>query len=560
MKWLGWLAVLLAVLIGLTPLWAWLGGLVYSTFDVLGHLGARPSISDGRAAFRAAVMLGGTASVLSLLRVAWLDRSGDYLVAALMLGLGFVVVVVISGRGGSVDRDAPRQVYIAANDLARGQRQWSSREAFEQDSLQTVEAAMRAGARGDVAQVDHLLSELKASARLWPRTSDHTREFARLRDQYSAVVGKMNALSPPSRTGAIDRSVLEARRSPEYRALDAESTELLRQMWAASPRRPAIALALLTEDMRALSVRSFFGRRQLPPALDELPLQERLYRIQTLLEQVLAYAPNEVPVWEAYSEVMADQDEELALGARVVAGQLERRLRSGVDSRDYLNTGNILLGSDVRLGAIMMSRGSRERSRILEARASALLGPAADKVSEGTSDDAGGDTAASPGGMAEPGLQVVSVTSPSDEPDAERALPPRGTLADGTGLWVPPRPRAPAAPAQEDGGPPNTAEGDRGTLRVDLAAAGFTPEPLPPLPEGTVVARNVRMLLVVDVWEDGQVTSVLVQRSSGVLALDQAARAAAARWRSAVKVPAGGERRGVAVEFLPSGGEPPVLR
>jgi TonB family protein len=95
---------------------------------------------------------------------------------------------------------------------------------------------------------------------------------------------------------------------------------------------------------------------------------------------------------------------------------------------------------------------------------------------------------------------------------------------------------------------------------VDLAAAGFTPEPLPPLPEGTVVARNVRVLLVVDVWEDGQVTSVLVQRSSGVLALDQAARAAAARWRSAVKVPAGGERRGVAVEFLPSGGEPPVLR
>ena len=97
MKWLGWLAVLLAVLIGLTPLWAWLGSLVYSAFDVLGHLGARPSISDGRAAFRAAVMLGGTVSVLSLLRVAWVDRSGDYLVAALMLGLVFGVVGVFSG-------------------------------------------------------------------------------------------------------------------------------------------------------------------------------------------------------------------------------------------------------------------------------------------------------------------------------------------------------------------------------------------------------------------------------------------------------------------------------
>jgi len=559
-KWLGWLAVLLAVLIGLTPLWAWLGSLVYSAFDVLGHLGARPSISDGRAAFRAAVMLGGTVSVLSLLRVAWVDRSGDYLVAALMLGLAFGVVVVFSGGERPADRDGPREVYVGANDLARDQRQWSSREAFEQSSLQTVEAAMRAGARGDLAEVDHLLSELKTSAQLWPRASDHAREYARLRDQYSAVVDKMNALSPPSRNGATDRSVLEARRSPEYKALDAESTELLRQMWAASPRRPAIALALLTEDMKALSMRSLFGRRQLPSVLDELPLQERVYRIQTLLDQVLAYAPNEASVWKAYSDVMADQDEELALGARVVAGQLERRLRSGVDERDYLNTGYILLGSDVRLAAIMISSGSRERSRILEARARVLLGPVADKADHGARDDASNDTAASPGPTEEPGVPVVSVMPLVDEPGAERALPPRGTLADGTGLWVPPRPRASAAPAQEDGVPANVAEGDQGTLRLDLAAAGFMPEPLPPLPAGVVVARHARVLLVVDVWEDGQVTSVLVQKSSGVLALDQAARAAAAGWRSAGKVPAGGERRGVAVEFLPPRVEPPVLR
>lgn len=560
MKWLGWLAVLVAVLIGLTPLWAWLGGLVYTTFDFLGHLWARPSISDGRVAFRAAVMLGGTVSVLSLLRVAWLDRSGDYLIAALMLGLGFVVVVVIAGGGGPVDGDGPYPVNGAANDLAGDRRQWSSREAFEQDSLQTLEAVMRAGARGDVAQVDHLLNELKASARLWPRSTDHADEFARLRDQYSAVADKMSALSPRSRTGPIDRSALEARRSPEYKALDAEATELLRQMWVASPRRPAIALALLIDDMRALSARSLLGERPLRTASDELPLQERLYRIQSLLEQVLAYAPSEASVWKAYSEVMVDQDEELALGARVVAGQLEQRLRSGVDTRDYLNTGNILLASDVRLGAMLMSRDAGGRSQILEARAQALLGPNADKAADGESNDAGRDTAASPGGMAEPGVPMVSVMPSSSKPNAEQALPPPGTLADGTGLWVPPRPRASAVQAQEEGAQVTAARGSGGALRVDLAAAGFTPEPLPPLPEGIVVARYASVLLVVDVWEDGQVTSVLVQKSSGVLALDQAARAVAAGWRSAGKVPAGGERRGVAVEFLAPGGEPPVLR
>jgi TonB family protein len=239
---------------------------------------------------------------------------------------------------------------------------------------------------------------------------------------------------------------------------------------------------------------------------------------------------------------------------------LEQRLRSGVDERDYLNTGYILLGSDVRLAAIMISSGSRERSRILEARARVLLGPVADKAADGARDDAAGETAASPGATAEPGVPVVSVMPLVDEPGAERALPPRGTLEDGTGLWVPPRPRASAAPAQEDGVPANVAEGDQGTLRLDLAAAGFMPEPLPPLPAGVVVAHHARVLLVVDVWEDGRVTSVLVQKSSGVLTLDQAARAAAAGWRSAGKVPAGGERRGVAVEFLPPRVEPPLLR
>ena len=84
-----------------------------------------------------------------------------------------------------------------------------------------------------------------------------------------------------------------------------------------------------------------------------------------------------------------------------------------------------------------------------------------------------------------------------------------------------------------------------------MAGAGLEPVELAIDVSGLGVYTSMQAVLALDVWEDGRVTAVLVERSSGDDALDQAARDAARNWKAAGKVQVGGELRRVTVAFDP---------
>ncbi|MDR2189557.1 MAG: energy transducer TonB [Azonexus sp.] len=529
------LIVWVALLFLLTPLLAWLASLVYASIDWLGHLFVTDKISDGRAAFRAGVMLGGSISVLSFMRVAWLDKSDYYSIAVGMLSLLFFFLTLLTGIGADSDQrpqasrdDASATMDNSPRNASRWQTpsRWQTREAFEQDMRKKLHETMRTAARGNMRRTDVLLDELRVSSRNWPRRTEDSTRFENLRAKYDPLAQKQEALLP-------DRAQTWARRlamnSEEYQRMEAESIELLRQMWAASPEQPGIGMLLLVKDLRSLVVSGGFWPRRRAVSGEALEsLRQRLRQIHAQQEQLLVYAPLEESLWETYGKTLVDQDEELALGAQVIAGRIEERRSSGdygygLNSYPMLSS-NLKIVSSLLLGN--KENNSQARADILEARAKQLLAPPSGNVllSENLSEKA------------------PVILSQESAALAEQAMPPAGRLEDGTGLWMPPPEPLPAPPKP-------TPETDFGQITVDLAAAGFKPQPSGIVFRESGIIVNSRVVLALDVWKDGRVTSVLVEESSGLPGLDQAARLGAAGWRSARKVPESGERRRVTIEF-----------
>ncbi|MGA6183256.1 TonB family protein [Stenotrophomonas sp. NPDC077421] len=533
MKVIAILIIAVVVFIGLSPFWGWSGALVYGAIAWLGHLLATGPLGDGRAAFRTAVLLGGTVSVLSFLRVAWQDRSLSYLLAG--GGLGFVFFLIFFAAGLSPERAARNAAAVERAEDAPEQHgdvpRWYSRAQFEREMVAKVQETARAAARGDRQGADALLEELHLWSRNPPRVAEDAAAYERLREAYNETVDALRKANPGPREARGTR-MPDPATAEQIRTLEARQVVLLEQMWEQSASSITVALRLMTLDLRTLAVTQWLGRDATADAESDAAMERRLWRVQALQEVLFAYAPMDRRLWEAYAATVVDKDEELSLGALVIAGRLEGRDRKvGADTGAF-DVNALVLGSDVLTLSTIAGSGSATRRDILEARAALLVGkPADDPASAGQGRDA------APGD--ERVMEVPAQRAPRHDVQAERAMPPAGLLIERAGLALRPPPEPPAPVPRRD----------RGEVQVDLAAAGFkvTPPGIPLRPPGIVA--DTRAVLVLDVWENGQVTSVLIETGSGNPDLDQAARYGARGWRSATKVPKGGERRRVEVVF-----------
>lgn len=559
MKLLGILAVLLVALIGMAPFWGDLGVLVYGAISGLGRLLSNGTVSDGRAAFRAALLIGGVVSVLSFLRVAVQDRAADYLIAAVMFAfLSFVVFVV---TGISTDDAGPGSGRAGVDSVVVGEDQravprWYSRGHFEREMLNKVHETARAAARGDLQRAEALMQELDLWGNNPPSLREDRGEYERLREAYNQTVESLAARSGRRtlKQGglATDAGAVLAPLPPEEkRELELKQVELLQEMWKHTPSSTNVPLRLLALDLQALAIGSRWSPRKAFDRDGDAALEERLWRIHATQEVLFAYAPQEERLWNAYGATMVDKDEELALGALVVAGLIERRDASASADPGRFDVSNLLLGSDVYMLSSLLSSASNVRMDILKARAALLLGDddrkatgtaaAASAIIDATSADEAGVVVAEP---SPPGVSKADVIK-----QAERAMPPAGLLVDRKGLALRTAPLLPSsAPSAE-----------YGQVQVDLPAAGFKD-----LRHGIAlhapVAADSAVTLRVDVWQSGVVTSVLIEQSSGDVKLDEAARQGARTWHSASKVEKGGERRRVTVAFkVPVVVEPPPI-
>ncbi len=501
--------IALLLLLGLAPLWGWIAAVLYGVIAWAGGLFADAPLADGRLAFRAGVMLGGLVSVGAMLRVAWKDRSHAYLIAASALAAGFLLVLVGTslspgqqgGNRGAVVGSAPSAADVAS---ARPSpvRRWASRSAYERDAAARVQEIARAAARGRQDQAHVMLEELKQWVRRSPRPAVDQALYQQVWKDYEQTY-------PETRGSRV---------SPE---MALKRYHALRRLWELSSSNIEVGMQMLIGEISLLYIdgmprehghdgNSRAGGTQ----------QERLHGIHTLQLALLAYEPCMPELWKGYATAMTDADEEIALGALHISQWCQGEGRDR-NTYAYLDTNRFLLASDLRIRNSMLSSMTGERAKILAARAEALPGVAVQ--------------AAPTGGEAEAAAQ----STPSVNP--ETVMPPAGSLIEGKGLALMTAPAPPAAPPEQGWG----------SARVDLATAGFREQDPGIRLVAPGVTAPVNVILVLDVWKDGRITSVLVESSSGKDMLDQAARDAAQRWSVAGKVAATGERRRVTVAFEP---------
>lgn len=509
----------LVLLVALLPFWGWVGTYAYPLLLRLGHLLSTGPLTDARAAFRAAVLVGGVTCVLAFFRVAARDRVASYGFAGCGLGLVFFLLFTSTARATleiPAQETAPR---IEPGRIAPGDREAPpfplSPGDLNADIHRYVRGAARAAARGDEETARSLL------ARIVP-WSQKPRQFGKPAAGYQGLWRAYHAMSMPDPaqrgggTEEVTRLTGTSRADQEH--LDHERLNLLAQIWAASPSSGVLALQMLAEELKSLAPARPRPRDGSVDYAAGSALEHRLRHVHTLQEALLAYAPSQHNLWRAYAATVVDRDEELALGSLVIAAMLvdaERQLPRDSRPPDH---DLVFLSSEVALQAALASRASRTRHDILAARAAVLLDEPPERKSTFTPDEP---------------------LTPRHTDLARQTMPPAGLLIERAGLAI-------RSASAEPPGPPDPA---LGYVLIDLATAGFRPGPTGITLPAPGIAAEVQTNLAVDVWEDGTVTAVLVERSSGIEALDQAARAGARVWQSAATVPTGGERRRVAVRF-----------
>jgi len=505
MTWVIIIVLFLALALLLTPFWGWIGAIVYGSIAWLGQLFAGFELSDGTVAFRAGVLLGGTISTLCLLRVAWKDRSRSYLLAGSMVAMGMAVLLFATGLPPSWATQANASTATGGRSDVPSKpslrNRWTSRSGYERDVSDRVDEIARFAARGDLERADALLDELELWSRGRPRFGGNAALQDQLIDEYAATFDE----NP------------EAESSPGR--LQVERLELLRKIWDLSPSNSTVGMRLMMTDMAILSFEIWRsgGTRD---AEVEGQLEQRLRELHIFQRALFGYEPMEAELWKSYAATTVDNDEELALGAFVVAEQL-RRSGKGVVA---LSGQRMLLESDLRVSTGLLTSKSKPRVEIIRARAGRLVSEQASKATS--------MQPASPPAGSEEG-------SAGEAPSPEQAMPPAGWLTADEGLALSPAPAPPASFA--------------GEMRADLAAAGFNAVHGGIITQGALPEdRQLPVVqLVLDVWEDGRITSVLVERSSGHEMFDRLARVNAQRLENTAKVPAGGERRRVSVHINP---------
>lgn len=503
------LVVAVILLLVLMPLWGMIGALAYGGIAWTGQLLSNGVLTDGRLAFRAGVVIGGTVSVASLLRVGWRDRAWEYAIMAALLAFGFFLLLLATGTSSvryvppsRVSQDLMREADLARE---RGRPMWTSRSGYEREATALLRDIARAAARGNVAVVDEKLNQLQDWAHSRQRAASWTD-----RDRHEAARQQFG------------RSTMDAQTAAERKASSEERIALLTTMWDAVPdvdtggvQRLLLELIGLNHALRARMADSVDADE---PALS---IDDQVRGILTLQEALLSYKPSYPALWDSYAAVVVDVDEELALGALLVAARLKQGEREGSPRSEPLDLQGRLLARDLSLQAIWLPESSRKRLEILQARAEVLQLPRRGAAG----DDANGARRTS-----------------------EQVLPAAQSATTGRGLNVVRyREQSPLAPPAATS--PSRANGE---VFVDLPAAGFEAMVQPIALPVSGVRTNARLQLVIDVLADGTLSSVLVEESTGDAALDTRAREEAARWTVSDRAPKAGERRRVEVLFTVS--------
>ena len=483
----------------------WLGVYIYGGVEWIGHRFATGVLPDGRAAFRAGVLVGSLVSVGALLRVAVKDHSHKYAGAALVVGVGFAFLLfatrlspyVVIPEEGTLSAD------VAGSSPAAKRTEipeWYSRSSYERDAAGKVHALARAAARQDQQRVDAGLDELQLWARRGARIEVDRAAYDAARDRFNATFDLPDTGQEKAKLSRQRHAALEA-------------------MWQAVPDVDTAGRRVLVQDLAmlafALRLQSARGPEEDGESSDEELLDDRFIELIRLQEAILAYAPTAPEFWASYASTIVDADEEVALGALLLADQLRRAVRSGRSTRFTSITDEMLYHSDMRISTRLLPDASLARLDILKARAVAIIGNTASAEDSALAEE-------------------ESKSSP------EQVLPAPQLVSTGKGLVPVPRLTPPSVvtvqPAYE-------------LVRVDLPSAGFEQKQRPVVLPPSGISSGGSVLVVVDVLADGSISSVLIERSSGDPALDDAVRLSARHWKALTPIVGDGERRRVQVRF-----------
>lgn len=501
------LLVGLVVVLLLAPLWGLLAALAFDGISWVGALLSSGRPSDGVLAFRAGVILGGLVALGSLLRVAWLDRDVGYLAASVLVVVVFSLVLLGTGRV------PPRAVPVVATsmeavDAMSGRRSgdvaWYSRSAYERDAADKVVEIARAAARGNREDANAALQELRrwSNQRQLPPSQQQRLEYERAKDRFQAG---LRAMGDPA-------NAADGRR---------ERGLALEAMWEAMPDAALSGIQLLSHRLGDLGTALRLRAATDASVASDTALDTRLRDVLSLQEALLGYQPMTPVLWESYASMIVDSDEELAFGALVIAQMLERDSAGAGTQPSLVQTYQRMIRTELQLHAGRLPESSIQRLAILSSRVAVLPWDANVDNTQASNVD-----------------ELISSRA-----RAEQAMQEALSVATGRGLMAEPPPSPPS--------PPNLSA-SRGEVVVDLPASGFAAMHAPVTLPWSGVAKETYLVLAIDVLKGGAISSVLIEHSSGDVALDTQARNGARYWRAVGAVAASGERRRVAVVFKPA--------
>ena len=498
------LLVALAMLLVLAPVWGWLASFAFGGIAKLGQLLSLENLSDGMVAFRAGVMIGGVAVVWSLLEVAAQDRSRGYLLAAVLIAVGFFSLLLGTGKSPMRAETTPMASKDTGTPIAGdgpSVEEWRSRGAYERDAGEKVVVIARAAARGNQQSADEAMKDLQRWAGLRQRLPDRDQKLAYevAKDRFYAT---LNGTEDPAGSAEL--------RHERGAAVEA--------MWAAVPDATLGGVQLLVHRLAELNSAMRMHTVSADSANPNHELNTQLEEIVSLQEALLSYQPTTPSLWQSYASMIVDSDEELAFGALITAEKLTRSRDAAGAQPSLIETYQRMIRKDLEFHASLLPDSSIARLAILKARVSAM------------SSKPGGHITAS----------IGSDDAARSQSTAEQVLPEARRVLSGRGLRAEMAPSIPAMP---------NLFASKGEVVVDLPAAGFAALESPiPIPHSGIKSDG-QMVLVIDVLKGGVITSVLIEQSSGDPLLDSNARVAARNWRATGVIASSGERRRVPVQF-----------
>ena len=441
--------------VALLPFWLleWVGG-----WFVTGHLG------DRGLGFRGGVTLAGLPAVLALMYVAVKDRDANYLAGAVgvFLSLLLIMLVVAPARPALQAPGASAESPVSAHDRAAAPEDvpgWGSREEYERQAPGFIHGIAQAAARHQTERVD---TQLQWMAKWTEGVPAGTRR---------------GSATPDERRSRAEQLAGQAR----------------------------VEMVGLKRGSKPVDAR---GDRRL-----HRPPEQVVVDVLGKIRDALLLTPGDGYLWLAYGYMLADVDDEAALGAMSIGIRLApERMGGGPLPDEWFD----------RL-ELMQARSATTQARTHILLNRAWLNVLTEKELQ----------------PATPLLEYV-----------ERVLPAPDPLEQGS-LGV-----ASLRPSMPMTLPPYPDSGAR--VDVDFDTAGICPGsrmlPAAVSPEGGTV------VLVFDVLANGTVTGLLVDESSGSHALDSAAVVTARGWcfSPLAENDGKGARKRVAIQFRPSSPNPGV--